>query len=69
VIVYIGQHFENNKRSANYWATFSTVQVTYVLILTQKGWATFWVILSQTQLVTLLLNKIFALHRKIIKNM
>jgi hypothetical protein len=51
--MYIGLRFENDRPSANFWATFFHGS-SYALILTKLGWATFWATLSPTHLVTLL---------------
>jgi hypothetical protein len=50
-IAFFGQCFENGKRRPNFVATFS--MENYVLILTKMSLATFWLIFSQTHLVTL----------------
>jgi hypothetical protein len=55
-IVYFGQWFENYIQSANFWATFFR-DISYVLIFTKNGLATFWASFSQTHLVTLLLTQ------------
>jgi hypothetical protein len=52
VIVYFAQWFENHRRGAYFWATFSR-STDHVLILTKKSRATFWATFSQTHLVTL----------------
>jgi hypothetical protein len=52
-IVYFGQFFENDRRSLNFLATFFHDE-NFVFSLTEIGCATFWAILSQTHLVTLL---------------
>jgi hypothetical protein len=51
-IVYFGQFFEKYSSSSNFGQIFFNSR-GYVLISTKMGWATFWSIFSQTQLVTL----------------
>jgi hypothetical protein len=53
-VVYIGQFFSKLQKhvgSANFLATFSTVQVLHYIWI-KWVWATFWAILSKTRLVT-----------------
>jgi hypothetical protein len=52
-VYYFWQLFDNYRRNKKIGLLFTMEQATYVLILTKKGWATFWAIFSQTHLVTL----------------
>jgi hypothetical protein len=55
VLFTVGSFSKITEVEKNYVPLFSVVKVTYVLILTKKtGWATFWAILLQTHLVTLI---------------
>jgi hypothetical protein len=51
-IIYFGLYFETYRCNANFWTTFF-YGTSYVLILTNIVWATFWATFSQTHLVTL----------------
>jgi hypothetical protein len=52
VIVFFGHFLKITERSPNFWATFSAEKVAYKFGH-ETGWATLWVIVSQTHLVTL----------------
>jgi hypothetical protein len=62
----LGSSFENYRSRQYFWATFSMVKVLYKF-WQKMSWATFWAILSQTHLATLLLITINVKH-KVLKN-
>jgi hypothetical protein len=51
VIAFFGQFFENYRKNPSFWATFSAEKVAYKFGH-ETGWATLWVSVSQTHLVT-----------------